>query len=214
MVIVGLLTAIAFFSALTAIVLNQKERVKSFILFKGITTLIIIIIAIFSYGSMPGSYSAVLLVSLVFALMGDIFLAFKNYFRQGLTAFLFAQTGFIIAFVSVAGFHLHIMPLLILLVYAGIFYSLLYNHLHLLKVPVALYTIVMVVMVWQAAGLAISIGQIYHYMVLLGAILFLISDSVLSWYFFRYNRKWLNIIILSSYWLAIWLFALAGFSIA
>jgi uncharacterized membrane protein YhhN len=214
MIIILFLSLLALASAITAIVLNQLERTKSFLLAKATTTLLIIIITVFSYGQNPGSYSAILLFSLMFAFVGDIFLAFKNYFRQGLTAFMVAQVGFTIAFVTVAGFHLHLIPLVLLLVYGGLFFYFLKDSLHFLKVPIAVYILIIIIMAWQAIGLAIVFPTMAYFAIAAGAILFLISDSVLAWYLFRYNKKWLNIIILSTYWLAIWLFAIAGFFIA
>jgi uncharacterized membrane protein YhhN len=214
MIIIGLLTALALVSAITSIVLNQLERVKSFILFKAVTTVLIIIIAIFSYGQMPGSYSAILAISLVFALVGDVFLGLRNYFRRGLMAFLVAQIGFTIAFVSVAGFHFYLIPLLLLMVCGGVFFFFLKDSLHTLKVPIAIYILVFIIMAWQAIGLVIEFPSGIYFAIAAGAILFLISDSVLAWHFFKDKRKWLNIIILATYWIAIWLFAVAGFYIA
>jgi uncharacterized membrane protein YhhN len=208
---VGILISLIVISSIVSLILIRLKRHKSFALFKPLTTILIIILGIFAYDSAPGIYSGILLISLVFALFGDVFLLYKNYFMQGLASFMVAQTGFTIAFVVASGFSTNLLLLLPFALYGIVFYGLLKNYLELFKVPVIIYNLVIIIMAWQAAGLAYNIPSTPGIAIVSGAVLFLISDSALAWQRFRNNRTWFQFIILPTYWLAIALFVMAGF---
>src|SRR5690554_1110407 len=85
-------------SAIIAIFYRQKQNNKMFSVFKPLTTILIIALAVVIHQESASTYSQLMIASLLFALIGDIFLINKKYFLQGLTSFLIAHIGFTIGF--------------------------------------------------------------------------------------------------------------------
>jgi len=89
-------------SAIIAIVYRQRENVKMYSIFKPLTTVLIIIIALIIFNKTASAYSALMIVALLFSLIGDVFLISKKYFLPGLSSFLLAHICFTIVFRDVA----------------------------------------------------------------------------------------------------------------
>ena len=105
-----LLSLAALISAIIAIVCKQRENVKMYSVFKPLTTILIILIALIIFKNYSSTYSAMMIVALFFSLVGDVFLINKKYFLQGLSSFLIAHIGFTIGFTSLYGFYWNITP--------------------------------------------------------------------------------------------------------
>jgi uncharacterized membrane protein YhhN len=134
---------------------------------------------------LPKGVRNIMLLALLFSLAGDILLMFvdkaANFFIGGLIAFLLAHIMYIITFLKKR--NKTKSPLLIviaLLIYAiGIFY-IIKQGLGDMQIPVLLYLTViltMVVMAWLRKG---KVPNKSYNMVFIGALFFVISDSVLS----------------------------------
>ncbi|NQX85614.1 MAG: lysoplasmalogenase [Flavobacteriaceae bacterium] len=124
-------------------------------------------------------------LALVCSLTGDILLMYSStselYFIGGLIAFLLAHIMYIIVFLKQRDKHTSVQPItLILLLYgAGIFYMLKAG-LNTLMIPIIVYMLVILSMAVTAFMRKGKVSKTSFTMVFLGAILFLISDSILA----------------------------------
>lgn len=122
--------------------------------------------------------------ALLFSVIGDILLMFveKNslYFMLGLVSFLIAHIMYILVFKKLFQFNKSVLFFaIILLIYAYYLFTLLQPKLGDMLVPVVLYMAVILCMALFAYGRKIS-QKLSYILVLIGAILFLLSDSILA----------------------------------
>jgi len=130
-------------------------------------------------------------------------------FVQGIAAFFIAHMLFILAFVTDIGLSFNWIWLIPLLIYAIIFLKLILPKTGKLKIPVLVYTIVIVSFLWQAIGrngIAMSDSSKYA---LFGAILFVASDSILAYTRFFKEYKISSFLIHSTYWAALFCLSLS-----
>ncbi len=206
--IIEILSIFTLISALIAIVLRYRENIKLFSIFKPLTTILIIIIAVFTYQNNESTYSLMIIIGLIFALVGDMFLISEKYFLQGLSAFLIAHIAFTYAFTTVFGFNSNLIALAALLIIAGSYYLFLFKKLDDFRIPVAVYIFVIMIMNWQAVGLMLNDNSSKFILLGVGSRLFSFSDAVISYDKFIGKFKLAEILILSTYWLAIYIFAI------
>ena len=189
----------------------QPKRTLVYI-FKPLTTLLIIWMAVSGpIDPIPGYnwlYKWLIVAGLVFCLGGDVFLMLPaSYFIAGLISFLIGHLLYIAAFVSDGGFHLAPGWLIPLAAYGFVMYRLLAPGLGRLKVPVIVYILAILVMAWQALERWSALGTNGALLAAAGALLFVISDSVLAYDRFRNKFKAARIMVLATYWAAQWLIA-------
>jgi uncharacterized membrane protein YhhN len=207
---IELLSIFAAISAIMALKFSLKENLKWFSVFKPLTTILIIIIALIIFQKQGSTYSKIIIVALIFALIGDIFLIDNKHFIQGLSSFIFAHIFFIISFTSIFGFYWNLIPLVLLVMIGAAYYSFLRKDLNTYKLPVLLYITVILVMNWQAVSLII-IGHKFIFIALaIASLLFSFSDAIIAFTKFKKDFKTANLLILSTYWIAIYTFTIAG----
>lgn len=197
-------------SAIIAIVFRKKENSIIFAIFKPLTTLLIILIAVLIFRETGSTYSAIMILALVFSLIGDVFLIRDNYFLPGLVSFLIAHICFIIGFTSLYGVDFNLTPLLFLALIGGLYFNFLRPYLKQFTLPVLVYIVVILVMNWQAINLVISNGNQLFYALAVGSLLFSFSDSILAYNKFKKPFKSAEALILSTYWFAIFTFTIVG----
>ena len=197
-------------SAIIAIIYRQRENIKIYSVFKPLTTVLIILIALIIFTKTSSTYSAMMIAALFFSLAGDVFLINKKYFLQGLSAFLIAHIGFTIGFTSLYGFTWYLVPLVLLVLIGGGYYNYLRKDLGKYSIPVSIYITVIVVMNWQAIGLVINDGKIVFISIAIASIMFSFSDSVIAYNMFKKPLKMAETLILSTYWISIFIFTIAG----
>lgn len=123
--------------------------------------------------------------ALLFSLLGDILLMFVKksplFFTGGLAAFLIAHILFIVVFLKKKSLkHPYYMFMALLGGYAlGLFY-LIKTNLGDMMAPVVLYIIVILAMALSAFLRRKNTTRLSYTLVLLGAVFFLISDSILA----------------------------------
>jgi len=179
-------------------------------IFKPLTTSLIIIIALTTVPPVSTFYKYVIVAGLLFSLAGDIFLMLPaDRFMAGLISFFVAHVAYIVAFASSAGGYTSLWGLLPFLIYGLIIFGLLAPHPDNLKIPVAAYVMVILLMGWQALGQWIQIDRWGTLLALFGALLFIASDSVLAIDRFKQPFKSARLIVLSTYFSAQWLIALS-----
>jgi alkenylglycerophosphocholine/alkenylglycerophosphoethanolamine hydrolase len=207
------LGAAAALSAAAAIAADWEERRhRAFFALKPLTTLLIIGVAATAPLSLP--YTQWVLVALALSLCGDVFLMFGDgarasdrAFIAGLVSFLLAHLAFVWAFAQ--GLRAPELPgwLAIVVFYAVGLLLVLLPRAGALKLPVLAYCLVLAAMVFAAATRHASFGDTSSLLAVLGALLFLVSDSLLGVRRFVGRFRGAQALILSTYWGAIGLIA-------
>jgi len=177
---------------------------------KPLTTILIIALAIVQQSEGFDLYGYLILAGFIFSLIGDIFLMLPtDKFIQGLAAFLVAHIFYIIAFSSGFGPYFEIGYLIPAVIYAVIFLWVILPKTGSMKLPVLIYALVLLVFMWQATGRYYYLAETSALYVFIGAVLFVISDSILAYARFVKNFRLSQLIILLTYWGAQICFALS-----
>jgi uncharacterized membrane protein YhhN len=149
------------------------------------------------------------LLALLFSWLGDVLLMFQdkneNFFLFGLSAFLLAHVFYITFFHKIRireGIKPNIFWLLIVVAYYAGLISWLSPYLGEMKLPVRIYGIVISIMFMLAMHLLSIKNKIAGKWMMCGALLFVISDSVLAINKFYQPFEAANVIIMLTYGLA------------
>jgi uncharacterized membrane protein YhhN len=144
------------------------------------------------------------ILALVFSLFGDILLMFveqsPHFFTLGLVSFLLAHIFYILVFLKVRNPNKKPWLFLSFLVIyaAGLFYVL-KDNLGVMLLPVFFYMLIILTMAITANSRKGSVAKISFNFVFIGAILFLISDSLLAINKFYEPLPFSNISIMFTY---------------
>lgn len=179
--------------------------------FKPLTTLLILAIALRQARGAVGLYAGAVALGLAFSLAGDVFLMLpRDRFHEGLASFLAAHLCYIAAFTSGMGLFADPVPTVAFGVFGLLLLRLLWPGIPgRLRVPVILYVTVILTMALQATGRAARIPGIPSFLAAGGAALFVASDALLAWDRFRAPFRSSRAAVLSTYYLAQWLIALS-----
>jgi alkenylglycerophosphocholine/alkenylglycerophosphoethanolamine hydrolase len=175
-----------------------------------VTTCIVIGAALVPLHSTEG-YRIAVLIALVLCLIGDtcLLLSGRRWFLAGLISFLLAHLVFIVAFLQgLSGF---VSPWwnVFIAAYGLVFAIKLIPHTGKLKLPVALYCMTIIALALVAATRWHMLGTAPAMLAMLGTLLFVASDSLLSIRQFFGAYRFSAIAILATYWAAIALIALS-----
>ncbi|TDM00497.1 MAG: lysoplasmalogenase [Flavobacteriaceae bacterium] len=196
-----------FLSALLAIYTDFIGDHKLFSVFKPLTSIFVCLLPLVWGKPQPSFYRWAIFVGLIFCLMGDTFLLNDAHFIYGIGAFLVGQLIF--AYV----FALYAKPKWVfgigafLFLFGGAFYFFIQKYLGEFQIPVAVYLICILLMVWGAIRLHLKFNTRFSFLVMSGAVLFMTSDSILAINKFVFPFKISGILVLSTYWTAIALIA-------
>jgi uncharacterized membrane protein YhhN len=155
---------------------------------------------------MANRLQQITLAALFFSLGGDVLLLFQspsqpNFFIYGLVSFLIAHIFYIIVFNIIRKRNeMAIKPILLLpiaLYYAGLIY-LLFPHLGALQIPVMVYGIVISTMLFIGLHLLYK-KNAANQSIVIGAILFISSDSLLAIDKFYQPFSFAGILIMLTY---------------
>ncbi|MEQ8362825.1 MAG: lysoplasmalogenase [Cyclobacteriaceae bacterium] len=178
--------------------------------------LIMVVLGAYYYAqSTPSTAMAKTVVAaIIFSWIGDVCLMFQGtnelYFMAGLGAFLLAHVCYIVAYsqhleeregFGLNGVQKFRFSLPIVLAGTGLI-TILYNHLGGLKIPVTIYAIVLIVMTLQALFRYGYTHTISFWFVFVGAILFMISDSLIAINKFLSSFELAGLAIMATYMLA------------
>jgi len=151
-----------------------------------------------------------IILALIFSWLGDILLGVPestaNLFVPGLISFLLAHVMYMLVFFRTPGKNL-IIPkrfyfLIPVLLYGIGLLILLFNSLGEMKLPVTVYTIVILTMVCSAISRYGKVNPTSWLLIFAGAILFLLSDSGIAINKFYSHFYGAQVIIMSTYVLA------------
>ena len=204
------LSACVLLSAGLTIWSDANRRQRLFRVAKPLTTALIIAVAVIAAAPVPAAYKTLVVAGLAFSLLGDIALMFpEKWFTAGLAAFLTAHVFYILAFKPGPGHRASVGIFLPFVLYGLLMFFILAPRLGKLKLPVLVYVAAITVMAGFAAGRFVDLGGLRPLLAFAGAVLFLISDSVLA--YDRFGRKIgpAQIIILGTYFPAQLLIALS-----
>ena len=158
------------------------------------------------------AYKKWVIAALLFSIAGDTFLRFAGsnnlVFILGLVAFLVAHIGYIACFCSIkksAGIPGKWYPAIAVGLYYFLMMHLLLPQLGALQLPVLVYGLAISLMLLTAAWLFPMANRQAAQYFLTGAVLFVLSDSVLAIDKFYRPQPWAGWIIMSTYVLAQWL---------
>ncbi|MFN2122514.1 MAG: lysoplasmalogenase [Candidatus Promineifilaceae bacterium] len=211
---VGRITIVISFliglSAAMTIRAEFAENQTQIYLFKVLTMLMIITLAAMAKDPPLPRYKSLLIAGLIFSLVGDVLLATEGLFIAGVFAFLIAQIVYSTAFIQVGGFYRSILGALPFLLYGIIVFFYLSSGLGDMTVPVLLYVIVIMFMIWQALGQYLQTKDRRALLALIGAALFVVSDTFLAVNRFGTPIELARLYTLGTYYLAQWLFAMSA----
>ena len=134
-------------------------------------------------------FKNLLLFSLFFSWLGDVFLLIENVYKSlfifGLFAFLIAHILYVAYFWKIRTLNLHrfkLKPLttICILIYTGSLYLILFPNLAGLKIPVLIYSSVITLMLLAVLHAFVFRKQTFGKICLMGALLFISSDSILA----------------------------------
>ena len=195
-------------SAGFACVAAYRRDLRGVYLFKPLTTVLIIVAALWLFAPAMRRYQEIVLLGLALSLAGDVFLMLPgNKFLWGLASFLAAHVAYAWAFTLGVGFAPAQLVWLAPFAFFGLMVVVfLWRGLHgaVLRGAVVAYVAVIVVMAWRAAVRAQSPVVPYPSAVtaLAGACLFLASDSILAIDRFRLPFRLAQPVVFATYWAA------------
>ncbi len=208
--IVGILTLSAIISAVIHIRAEYLGPAYHIYIFKPLTMVFILLIALQAQKPISSRYKILIVIGLLFSMGGDIFLMLpSDMFVAGLVSFLIAHLFYIAAFSAGSWRNLTWWSLLPFVVYGAIIFGLLSPHLESMKLPVFVYMTVIMAMVWRAWERWYQTRRKDALLALVGAILFVISDSVLALNKFRDPFVAARVLTLVTYFIAQWFIALS-----
>ena len=204
------LVACVIVSAVVAVWSQAGGHRRVHLAAKPLTTGLIIAVAAVAPIPVPAAYKTLVLAGLVFSLLGDIALMFpEKRFTAGLVAFLAAQVLYILAFRPRPGNPPSAATFLPFVLFGLLMFFLLAPKLGPMKVPVFVYIAAITAMAGFAAARYVDLGGTRTLLAFVGAVLFLVSDSVLAYDRFARKVPAARLLVLGTYFPAQLLIALS-----
>ena len=159
--------------------------------FKPLSTALLLLLVATGPSCFSSHYSVAILAGLCFSLLGDVFLMLpSDHFRSGLFSFLLAHACYLFAFMDGSPLATPLLPFVLCLAIGGAVLALLWSGIpRRLRPPVVAYVVLLLVMTGQATSRAEHLHTAPALHVLLGAGLFVLSDSLLAWNRFRRHSQ-------------------------
>jgi uncharacterized membrane protein YhhN len=203
------LTALAAISAAVEIEAQYFGPRTIVYIFKPLTMIFIIVIALIMVSEFKG-YRKLVVAALCCSLVGDVFLMLpSDQFVPGLVSFLIAHFFYIAAFRARPSGLPSALSGLACVVYGSLMLLFLFPHLGAMKLPVSIYLVVILVMVWQALSGWVTKRRAGAGLAALGAVLFAASDSMIAVDRFTGGFRLAELLILATYFTAQCLIALS-----
>ena len=203
------MTSLAAMTAAIDIAAGYLGSRTAVYIFKPLTTVLIIVIALTVEGEWRG-YRRLIVAGLCFSLVGDVLLMLpSDQFIPGLLSFLIAHFFYIAAFRSRITGATSARNALACVAYGSFVLWLLFPRLGEMKLPVSIYLLVILTMAWRALNrwaIAQSRGAMFA---AAGAILFVASDSTIAFNRFFRAFRLAELFILVTYFTAQWLIAIS-----
>lgn len=184
-------------SAFITISSKYKDSKLLLYIFKPIPLLILSILLYLN--KWDNDYSQLIFCGFVFSLLGDIFLMFpKKLFLAGLVAFLIAHLFFVKAFILGVDDLDYLLIIPVILFGIG-YYLMIKDVVGKMKWPVLFYISVICIMLGASVNRWIFLNDYSSFLVMVGSILFVVSDSLLAYNKFKSKFYFADILVLSTY---------------
>jgi len=216
----SLISIVYFTVGLICIILLDQSVFWPDFVAKALIIPVLMILFFVNINPFTGRLHIFMIAGLLFSWAGDVVLELSknndNLFIVGLACFLFAHIMYLTVYFLTPGknsiLNNRIYLLIPVLIYGVILVSCLYADLAGMRLPVILYTIVILSMLAGALNRIEKVKKVSFYLVLAGAILFVISDSVIAFNKFVHQFDSSGIVIMSTYVIAQYLIV-AGYII-
>lgn len=208
--VIGTLTVLAALSAILHIRAEYFGPPYQIYIFKPLTMLFIISIGLLAREAVSARYKTLVIIGLLFSLAGDVFLMLPvDMFIAGLVSFLIAHLFYIAAFGAGHWRRLSWWSPWLFVAYGIVIFAILAPHLGAMTLPVIIYLLAIMTMAWRAEERWYQTRTRGALLALVGAILFVASDSTLALDKFRATFEAARLITLGTYFTAQWLIALS-----
>ena len=208
-----ILTILVIISAVITIIREYQWPAVVTYVFKPLTMILIIVIALLAKSPPSGRYKYAIIAGLFFSMAGDIFLIFPaDLFIVGLVSFLIAQLIYTYAFRTGRPWRFNFLAILLFLVYGAIIFIILLPDLNGMVIPVAAYIVVILTMAWQAWDQWDQLRTRWALLAVLGALLFVISYSILAINKFSDPFLAARVLTLTTYYSAQWLISNSNYT--
>jgi uncharacterized membrane protein YhhN len=192
------LTVIYILAGITYTVLDTNLSLIPGLVLKGLIIPFLIIIYLLNARQ---KLRITILAALFFSWAGDVILGFS--FIPGLACFLLAHVMYVISFFKTSGKSLiipkRIYLLLPVILFGAGLLCLLNDNLDGMRLPVITYTIVILTMVVAAINRYGKVSRLSFVVVLTGAILFVISDSLIALNKFGFPFMFSGVAVMTTY---------------
>ncbi|HEX8142808.1 MAG TPA: lysoplasmalogenase [Pyrinomonadaceae bacterium] len=205
-----IISSLVVISALMHLRAECRGPRRNAYLFKPLTMLLIILIAWRAKNPVSEFYRYAILAGLACSLAGDIFLMLPaDRFIAGLLSFLLAHLCYIAAFIFEGAHTAGLLYAIPFIVYGALMLRVLLPGLGSMRAPVIVYMLVIMLMAWQALNRWMTTGQEGSAAAFAGALLFVVSDSILAVNRFKRRFPTAQLYVMSTYFMAQWLTALS-----
>lgn len=184
-----------------------------YIIFKTLTSICFMIITIINIYISNTPHRYLLLFPILFCMIGDIFLAIYNRynkcFKLGLISFLIAHCYFVYNMCQILPFKLiNIIFPIIMVILVYILNNKQIINLKEKSTYCLIYAFFVSLLLSKAFDIYLNHFNIQAYLLLIGSILFFISDFILLFMYFKKRTKILHLLNLLTYYLAIYFFTI------
>ena len=200
-------------SASVTVAAHALERRTLVYVFKPLSTALLLLVVVAGPARVPPAYGLAILGGLVLSLLGDVFLMLpSDHFRSGLFSFLLGHASYLFAFTCDSPFASPRLPFAVWPAIGLPILLVLWPDVpRRLRVPVGVYVAFLLVMAGQAACRAAHLQSRPAWCAALGAVLFVVSDSLLAWNRFRRPFAGAQALIHATYFPAQWLIAISTY---
>jgi len=193
--------SILYFLLAAAYIALQPRGYPGHFLLKA-APILLLALAVALGGAYSGLSRGLLLTALLFSTAGDIFLALdtdgETFFVLGLGSFLISHIFYTLTFLQSTAFQpIALLPILFILTLAGGLTTQIWQGLGSLKIPVLAYILVSGVM-----GISAAVYDPLNWVLIAGAIIFMLSDSLIAVQKFWRPVPYRDFLVMSSYYLA------------
>ena len=176
------------------------------IVLKSLIMPVLILFYIFNVDKKHKNAHVLMIIALFFSFLGDLFMhiyeKIEIFFVLGLSSFLLTHVLYIIIFFKIPKNYsifknkFYLIPFVI---FEGIFITYLFKDLGELKIPVIIYSTIITVMVAAALNRFKNVNSKSFKLILIGALLFLFSDSCIAINVFKIEFLFADEIIMITY---------------
>lgn len=197
------LTALALLSGALHVHAEYRGPRRRVYILKPLTTALILLTALATSDPQSGIYRGAIAIGLLFSLAGDVFLMLpEDRFVAGLVSFAVAHIAYILAFTGDVRDVLNLYLSIPFFFYALVFYVYLVPDLGRQRLPVLVYVLLISFMAWAAWGRWLRLQELKMALAAAGALLFVLSDSLLAIRRYRGPFSWAQLGTLGSYYAA------------